>query len=255
MRRKQPVACALVVMIVLSVAAAADTRPFADWQRDAASGSAAVRRTAARELAAFGAPAVPLLIDLLGDAHLDVRVQAVNSLGRMGTVAQSAAPALVKVLDDRSVHLRRAAALSLGSITPVGDATVAALVRAVADPDIAVQDNATWALRSLGNRALPALTHAMKHPLPQVRLAATGVIAAGLALRSVGPLPDETLARLAEALADDDPDVRAAAARALGNVGRAAEPAVAGLRAVASSDPVNYVRSAAMEAIEKIGSP
>lgn len=263
MRPRHWLACTFVVMIVLSVAAnpidaqssRSDTRTFADWQREASSGSPTARWAAARALAAFGVPALPVLIDLLGDSDLDVRVQTVSSLGRLGAVAQPAAPALVKALDDRSVRLRRASVLALGAITPVSDETLAAIVRALADPDIAVQDNATWALRSLGGRALPALTHAMQGDLPQVRLAATAVIATGLALGSLGPLPNETLARLAQALADPDPDVRATAARALGNAGRAAAPAVAGLRVVASSDPFDYVRSAAAEAIDRIGRP
>ena len=145
--------------------------------------------------------------------------------------------------------------LALGAITPVSDGTLAAIVRSLADPDTAVQDNATWALRSLGGVALPALTRAMLDDLPQVRLAATAVIATGLALRSLGPLPSETVVRLRQALADPDPDVRATAARALGNAGKAARPAVAGLRVVASSDPFDYVRSAASEAIDRIGRP
>jgi HEAT repeat protein len=232
-----------------------ETGTFADWQREARAGSPTARSTAARALVAFGVPALPVLIELLGDSDLDVRIQAVSSLGRLGAVAQPAAPALVKGLDDPSVRLRRATVLALGAITPVSDETLAAIVRALADPDTAVQDNATWALRSLGGRALPALTRAIHGDLPQVRLAATAVIATGLALRSLGPLPTETVAGLAQALADPDPDIRATAARALGNAGKAARPAVTGLRVIAASDPFDYVRSAASEAIDRIGRP
>jgi HEAT repeat protein len=263
MRPMQWPAYTLVVLILLSVPAnpidAQSSRPdrgtVADWRREARAESPAARSTAARALGTFGVPALPVLIDLLGDSDLDVRVQAVSSLGRLGAVAQPAAPALVRALDDPSVRLRRAAVLALGAITPVSDETLEAIIRSLADPDTAVQDNATWALRSLGGRAVPALTRAMHGDLPQVRLAATAVIATGLALRSLGPLPKETLAQLAQALADPDPDIRATAARALGNAGNAARPAVAGLRVVASSDPFDYVRSAASEAIDRIGRP
>src|SRR5688500_5378481 len=136
MRPMHWLVCTVVMLIALSVPAdpidAQSSRPhtatFADWQREARAESPTDRWTAARALPAFGVPALPVLIELLGDSDFDVRIQAVSSLGRLGAVAQPAAPALVKGLDDPSVRLRRATVLALGVITPVSDATLAAIV-------------------------------------------------------------------------------------------------------------------------------
>ena len=153
------------------------------------------------------------------------------------------------------VHTRRIVALALGSIAPTTDEAIAALIGALADTDTAVQDNATWALRTLGPRALPAITHAMADRDARVRLSATGIVATGLALGQLRALPGETLAALIGVLADHDPDVRATAARALGDAGAAAKPAVAGLQKMATNDPLDYVRSVAVHALAKIARP
>lgn len=185
----------------------------------------------------------------LASPDIDARIRAVQALPAHGAAA---VPLLARALGDRSVHVRRVATLALASVAPPTDASLAALVRALGDEDQAVQDNATWALRTLGARALPAVTAAMRDPDAHVRLAATGIVATSLALGRMERVPDETLAALVTALADPSADVRATAARALGEAGPAASAAIPGLRKIASGDPFDYVRSAATHAIPKI---
>jgi bilin biosynthesis protein len=60
----------------------------------------------------IGAPAVPALIQALGDSDRDVRRAAAEALGKLGD-PQAVSP-LIQALGDRSENVRRAAAEALG---------------------------------------------------------------------------------------------------------------------------------------------
>jgi len=67
-------------------------------------GNASARRRAARELAGYGAEAVPALIQAVrNDADWDVREQAANSLGALGPKASAAVPHLMHILNSPRV--------------------------------------------------------------------------------------------------------------------------------------------------------
>lgn len=199
-------------------------RALTELARDLKAPASATRLRALEALAALGAPAVPVLAQALADGSVDV-------------------------------HTRRVVALTLATLTPPTDEAIAALLRALGDADTAVQDNASWALRKIGPRALPAITSAIVDGNQRVRLSATGIIATHLALGQMSAMPGETLAALIGALSDHDPDVRATAARALGDAGPAAKSAIERLQKIVASDPTDYVRSAAVQALDKIGRP
>jgi HEAT repeat protein len=102
----------------------------------------------------LGAPAVPPLIQALGDSDRAVRRAAAEALGAIGD--PQAVPALIQALGDIAtccslVRQRRrwAAAWALGDL---GDPqAVPALIQALGDSDRAVRRAAAWALGAIGD--------------------------------------------------------------------------------------------------------
>ncbi|OYT68330.1 MAG: hypothetical protein CFK48_11920, partial [Armatimonadetes bacterium CP1_7O] len=78
----------------------------------------ALRRAVAKALSEVGSPAVPALVQALGDGDKDVRSAACEALGAIGDA--SAVPALIKALGDEWSSARSAACRALGAI---GDAS------------------------------------------------------------------------------------------------------------------------------------
>ena len=63
-----------------------------------------------------GQRAVPALVGMLKDKEVDVRLNTVNSLGKIGTEAATAVPGLIPLLKDGSRDVRTATAKTLGHI-------------------------------------------------------------------------------------------------------------------------------------------
>ncbi len=91
----------------------------------------ALRRAVAEALSEVGSPAVPALVQALGDGDKDVRSAACRALGAIGDA--SAVPALINALGDEYSWVRFAACEALGAI---GDAAaVPDLIKALRDED------------------------------------------------------------------------------------------------------------------------
>jgi hypothetical protein len=87
----------------------------------------ALKRRLVEAFGAAGAPAVPALIQALGDSDWEVRCAAAEALGAIGD--PQAVPALIKALGDSDRDVRRAAAEALGKL---GDPqAVPALIQAL----------------------------------------------------------------------------------------------------------------------------
>jgi HEAT repeat protein len=128
-------------------------------------------RNVAEALAAFGALAVPALLELLLDtAHPAARVWAARILGRIGD--NRATDALVARLHDRDDLLRMAAAEALGEIRD--GRALQPLVRAtLRDPAPQVRAHAAGAVAKIeGERALDVLVAALADPDYVTRLRA-----------------------------------------------------------------------------------
>lgn len=208
-------------------------------------------RYALDALATIGAPAVPRLIKAL--EHEKLRAEVAYVLGQIGPAAAPATESLVGLLDDEGCDVGNEAVHALAKIGPGAKGAVAALVRAAQKPECPVRHAAVYALGKIGPDAseaepvllslvkgsdqplaliagwalvrikgpsaetaavaVPLLIAGLESPLPQSRQAAAE------ALGSLGALAKEAAEPLTKAAGDKDPNVRAAATKALEAIG------------------------------------
>ena len=194
----------------------------------------------------IGRAAIPTLMDLLKDKDAKVRMRAVGCLGEFGPRAWPAVAALTELLKDKNGEVRNAATnvlvtklrreakpavpiivesltdedwkvrywtgRNLSQIGPHAKAAIPALTAALKDEHPYVRAGAAEALASMRRAAIPALMRLVKDTDPQVRRGAV------FALGNMGPETKTSIDALAELLKDENGDVRAEAARGLGQV-------------------------------------
>jgi HEAT repeat protein len=222
--------------------------------------SAAARRAAAwvlGELGAKAASACRALSAMLGDPDGELRWAAANALGELGPASAVAIPGLVGMLGDKSANLRAAAADALGAIGGAARGPAeAALAKGLQDPDLGARQSAARALLELGTQnadavhllaegkanyweyantlaflvrtggpaAGPCVAEGVKHPNPEVRMAASNLLM---------QVPAEhyrpALGFFIEGLKDGHYFVRARCAHAILNLAPEAKPAIPGL--------------------------
>ncbi|RZS89865.1 HEAT repeat protein [Motilibacter rhizosphaerae] len=174
-----------------------------------------------------------------------VRARSAQLLGAAGEDApEGSRSVLVALLGDRDRDVRAVAARSLGHL---GDASVApALLDAVGRAERRLPARtASHALLRLGPSVAPVLAAATTAPSAAVRATAAEVLGRLGAVRCT--------AEIAAALADPELDVRVRAARALGRLGsrEALEPLV---RAADATSPA-ALRAAAARALGEVAAP
>ncbi|CUU33741.1 HEAT repeat-containing protein, partial [Armatimonadetes bacterium GXS] len=89
-------------------------------------GDSSLRKRVVDALSQAGSPAVPALIQALGDEDWAVRAAACAALGRIGD--PQAVPALIQALGDRDKVVREAAC---GALVKIGKPAVPALIQAL----------------------------------------------------------------------------------------------------------------------------
>ncbi len=208
--------------------------------------SAEVRADAATALGDLGAlDARGALVDALEDPDATVRAAAARALGQVGGDAE--VEPLLNAVDDESADVRRAAQEGLDSLLP--RAGERPFLDALRDESPTVRAAAATALANVGGEAaiLPLLS-ALNDEAADVRVAAEDALSFLLGrLSSIDPAVASV--PLVQALFDDSPRVRAAAARGLGEFGDAAAM-VRLLEALDDEDP--DVRDAASAAISDL---
>lgn len=157
----------------------------------------------------------------------------------------SAANEVVPMLRDPDAAMRATAAEALGEMK--SPRTGAALVGALTDRSASVREAAVRSLSDLRERsAIPALEGlVVNDPDPDIRRAAAGALGDFSAARSLDPLT--------RALADRDPDVQRDAAEAIGNLEDISKAPTALVRA--STSPDLELRRRATRTLGKIGDP
>lgn len=157
----------------------------------------------------------------------------------------------IVALDDSSVAVRVRATDALRHILrvkPNSPQVIRALIRALADTADAVRMSAGMALAAEGVRAegaVPALHNAL-HDSAHAAVRWQAAMILGSLESSAG---QTSVPVLAEALSDSDPQVRAAAAEALGKIGAPSVAALPELRALVNDDGDASVRLKAIEAL------
>lgn len=199
-----------------------------------------VRRMAvevARQVVDRGNTLWPRLIAMLRDEDWWVRERVMDALAEMA--GEQLTRYLVGLLDDGSDVIRR---FAIGALARIRDPkSLGALVRcAQNETDWWVREQAVQTIAELGDaRAIPYLIELMGRA-PESRYACVEALRA---LRAKEAVP-----RVVELLLDDDPDVRLACVRYLGEVDAREH---AGPVHTLGEDPVARVRAAAKEVLER----
>lgn len=94
-----------------------------------------LQETVADALRRIGSAAVPSLIQSLKSSDPDLRLQAIEILGRMGPEAKDAVPDLIERLGDDDPRVRKMAVRALGQIGPAAAAAVPELIRILQSSD------------------------------------------------------------------------------------------------------------------------
>jgi HEAT repeat protein len=186
-----------------------------------------VREAARRRLTAVQNPpedAVPALAAALLDQDRKVRQLAWRHLSVMKAKAKAAVPALLEQLHHEQLDIRRRAANLLYYVAPDSPEAVPGLIEALDDEDGDVRGSSGAALAAIGREhdtVIPAVVDPPETESQRHRWAA---------IRTLGRFEHragEVVPVLLEIIkVDDDRHIRAAAARALGEIGPAARDAV-----------------------------
>lgn len=194
-------------------------------------------------------------IAALEDSSVAVRIGATDALRNILRVRPNSPEvvrALIDALGDTVDAVRMSAAFALTSAGVRGEGAVPGLHDALHDTAHAtVRWQAAMILGSLGPSAgqtsVPVLTEALADPDPQVRAAAAE------ALGHIGQLSEPALSKLYILLRDTDADVRRKAVEALPNISR--DTSMIGLLIGALSDSAPEVRRSAVTALGALGTP
>jgi HEAT repeat protein len=177
-----------------------------------------------------------------------VRGNAAWALGRICRSPETEIPLLTETLQSQGhISVRRNSAEALGNYGEAAKAAVPRLVKALDDADLVTQVNAAVALWKIERhpKAVPALVEILR------RGKSPGPYQVAVALGRLGADPESVAPALVEALHHPDADVRRAAARSIGQIGR---PAFAALKAQkALDDPSEEVRCLVVESLAWMG--
>jgi len=199
----------------------------------------------------LGAPAVPALIQALGDSDANVRRASAEALGNLGD--PQAVPALLHVLGDSEADVRRAAAEALGNL---GDPQAVPALSVLAHVG---ESAAVAALQKLGYDAIPLL-QAVSQVITQNAFSVLSITINDENTReAIQQLEMPLTPVLLEALKHSNRNVRAAACKMLGAINDSENSliiieALCGSNGILWDDEDAIVRAAACEALGAIGS-
>ncbi|PYJ55030.1 MAG: hypothetical protein DME24_25485 [Verrucomicrobia bacterium] len=185
----------------------------------------------ANTLQLLGPPAVPQLIDAMGNRHSKVRLAAVRVTRLIGPEANAAVPALAKLVNDSDGEVRVEAVLALRFMGPNKKLATQALIGALGDSDrgpkpgstVYVKGNAARVLGEIGPQAqvaVPALTKLLSDTDPYAREEAA------VALWRINHDTNVIPVLLAELEAANEAPRYGIILTAFGEMGPAAKPAV-----------------------------
>jgi len=204
----------------------------------------AARLLAFDALGSVGPTAVPALVELFGDRAFPDRCLAAMVLARMGEDAREAVAPLCEALNEDDPQVQVAAARALAGIGAAAEAAVPALEQACSKVKGEARLNVGWALWRIKHHPWgpQLIVQTLSSDDPRVRLqAAVALSRIGQEVAEIEkPGERQTLKNhltkavsdLANLLDEKDPELRMAAASALGYIGPEAKPAVPALIAL-----------------------
>jgi HEAT repeat protein len=206
------------------------------------------KQWAARALGGIGPPArdaIPLLVTLLEHKEPIVQDAAAKALGDIGPAAAAAVPDLIRTLRtirvcDWTDSYRDQALVRLGELA------VPALIEALRDETR--REIAGLILCQIGRPAMPAIVRSLKDADPEVREEAAKTLRVIAVWHRRAP---DDVPLLVDALRDDSAFVRMQCSEGLGELGKAARPAIPAL-IEAIRDDDSGVRGRAFSALGKI---
>ncbi len=217
----------------------------------------AVTVRAANALSQIGGPAVPALIPLLSDEGY--RSLAVEMLGEMGAGAEPAVPAMVQLLGNDDRELRREVFIALATLGPHAKSATPALLKILQDPAAGPsRAGAAYVLAHLGEMsAVPTLTQLVN--AGDAGADELTLLSAAWALAMLQPHDAATAERvlplLLQATTSENELIRREAMAAIGGFGQAAKSAQDILLQHAAGDSVAAVRAEALHGLAQIKSP
>jgi HEAT repeat protein len=173
---------------------------------------------AASTLVSLGALAVPSFMHALAQGDAQVRILAIDALGKIGPVARDALPKLIQMTHNDTPGVREAAVDAIARVRPSAPEVVAALSTALRDSNRQVRVKALEALGRTPERAGPAMDG------------------------------------LLELLKDESPEARGQAAALLGEMGHPTAPVLAALQS-RLTDRNDFVQNQARQALTKLQRP
>jgi HEAT repeat protein len=189
------------------------------WKRSLTDRDPAYRLRATKAIEALGdeaAGATNALIITLKDEQPAIRAGAAQALAAIGKPAASAEMALKETLNDDNALVRVSAIMALGQIT--GTPSVGPMIEALRDDDEQVKDVASRLIVKVGQPAIKEISPLLTDPDTKIRIKVVNM------LGSIGHI--EALASLQSALDAREREIRDAAIIALGQLGKAAIPAL-----------------------------
>lgn len=209
-----------------------------------------IRLSFAEALGDVGKPATPFLLDAIAN-HPNVVVRRASAKTLTLIADPQAVPVLVEtLLKDEDTVVKGSC---VGALARVGEASVPALLQILASPEYSETEKglATWALAFIGVEAQEYVYREVDSPIPEVRAAVLGSIAA-IAQQDSSPVHSERAYEvLIKALHDPVSFVRCEATTALSNLKY--QPAVPQLIELLQTHADWETRKAAALALMKIG--
>ena len=192
--------------------------------------------------------AIPqVIIEALSDADKSVGYYAASALGRIGPEARDAVFLLIRMLDDEREDSREVAVTALGRIgQPAHKVSDIMNMTLVPEWESMCEDPVEFEVTVVGKNVAPYLIAMLTEENPNLRLAAAGALGNIAAPIAVPALIDT--------LYDEEDFVRGAAAWALGEIGRPAQAAVPDLINMLD-DENDSIRRKVVSGLGGIGTP
>lgn len=216
-----------------------------------------VHAAAARSLGRLGQASddvITALVDALEDEDGLVNEQAAESLGKLASISDKVVPVLLNMIREDNPKLRVGVVMSLGFLDSkqMSREVKTVLLDSLEDEDPEVRSTAVQSLRNLGQSDTEVLV-ALQEILHDDDIRVKFEVLVSLGILKLAPLPDELVDVLLFTLqSNDDPLVRAKAAKSLGLLGQASDKVVIAL-IYAMDDTNPDIRSEAIESLRRLG--